>query len=91
MLAPEHVLNISKARTRKDGESDALVRAAQSKGLSLRGLARSIEKRVRRNVPVSGLSMARRGDRPIDREIADAIHELTGFEASKKNWPGGIS
>jgi hypothetical protein len=91
MLGPEHSLAISKGKTKDGAEPDALVRAAHAKGLSLRGLARAIEKKVRRNVPVSRLSMARKGDRPIDRDIADAIQALTGFEAVSKNWRGGIS
>jgi hypothetical protein len=91
MLGPEHSLAISKGKTKDGAEADALVRAAHAKGLTLRGLARAIEKKVRRNVPVSRLSMARKGDRPIDRDIAEAIQVLTGFEAISKNWKGGIS
>jgi hypothetical protein len=35
--------------------------------------------------------MARKGERPIDRDIAEAIQHLTGFEAISKHWKGGIS
>lgn len=91
MLGAEHMLAISKGRTRRDGkEPDALVRAAHAKKLSLRGLCREVERKVGRGVPPSGISMARRGDRPIDKDIAEAIEELTGFAATKKNWPKGI-
>lgn len=92
MLDAEHVLAISKGKTKREqGEADALVLAAQRAGLSLRALSRAVGKKVRRNVPVSRLSMARRGDRPIDADIAAAIKQLTGFDDSARNWPGGIA
>jgi len=90
MLPAEHQLAISKSKS-PEKKTDALVRAAQAKGMSLRALSRALEQRLGRPVPVSRLSMARRGLRPIDTDIASAVESLTGFEASSKNWPGGIA
>jgi hypothetical protein len=91
MLTPEHVLAISKGRAKKHREPNPLLAAAQASGMSLRGLARAVEKRVHRPVPISRITMARRGVRPIDGDIARAIEELTGFRATAKNWRGGIA
>jgi hypothetical protein len=94
-FSAQHILAISKAKTRKDKaandeETDALVRAAQKNGMSLRALCRALAVRLKRKVPASRLSMARDGLRPIDKDIAKAIEDLTGFEASTKNWPRGF-
>lgn len=91
MLAAEHILAISKGKTRREGQTDDLVGAAHKKGLSLRGVARAVTKRLRRKVTVQRISMARKGHRPIDKDIADAVAEVTGFAATPRNWPGGIA
>jgi hypothetical protein len=94
-FSAEHILAISKAKTRKDRaannvKTDALVEAAQKNGMSLRALCRALTAKLKRKVPASRLSMARDGLRPIDKDIAKAIEELTGFESSTKNWPRGF-
>jgi len=91
MLAAEHILAISKGKTRRAGQTDDLVSAAHKKGLSLRGVARHVAKRLKRKVTVQRISMARKGHRPIDKDVAEAVAELTGFAATARNWPGGIS
>jgi hypothetical protein len=82
-----------KARAAKDAgrDVDQLVLAAQGKGLSLRRLAQEAAKALRRKVPASGLSQARRGERPIDPAVAEWIEKRIGFKATGSNWPGGIN
>lgn len=87
MLTAEHVLAISKG---KKGKPSALVAAAHARQLSLRGLSRELEIRLGRPVSVSRLSMAAAGDRPIDEDIAQAVQDLIGFKATRKNWPKGL-
>jgi hypothetical protein len=87
MLTAEHVLAISKG---KKGKPSALVAAAHARQLSLRGLSRELETRLGRPVSVSRLSMAAAGDRPIDEDIAQAVQDLIGFKATRKNWPKGF-
>jgi hypothetical protein len=91
----------AKAALARGEKIDALVAAAHAKGLSLRGLANEAAQAVRRKVPPSGLSQARRGERPIAPDVAEFIAERLrpsgpddkspGFEATAANWPGGIA
>lgn len=82
MTDTEHRLATSRGKAK-----DALVKAANAAEppLTLRGLAEAV------GVPVSMLSEARRGKRRIRAAVASAIESLTGFKASKSNWPGGLS
>jgi len=70
---------------------DALVRAANSHRLTMGQLLEKVRHELKlKRLPASGISQARRGTRPIRRDVAEAIQRLTGFEASRANWPGGI-
>lgn len=70
---------------------DALVRAAVKRKLTMGQLAEAVRKELKLSkLPPSGLSQARRGTRPIRRDVAEAIERLTGFAATRANWPGGI-
>jgi len=62
-------------------ERDPLVKAANAAGYTLRSLGEALK------VTHSFLSQARRG-KPIRRDLAEQIEKLTGFKASKRNWPG---
>ncbi len=62
-----------------------LVRAANRRGMTLTSLAAQV------GVSKSALSHATAGGRAIDFRVANAIETLTGYRATAKNWPGGIT
>lgn len=64
-----------------------VIRSVKPKGFTLRSLAKRLK------CSVSLLSMQRRADnpRPIPRDRAEEIEELTGWPADSKHWPGGLS
>ena len=66
-------------------ESVTLVRAANRRGLTLTALAAQVGESK------SSLSHACAGRRPIGHRVAAAIETLTGYRATAKNWPGGIT
>jgi hypothetical protein len=70
--------------TSQGRSKDPLVKAANKARLTLRELAKRVD------MTPSHLSMARRGDRTIRESAAKKIQELTGFAATKANWPLGI-
>jgi len=73
---------------------DPLIAATNAINETVRGLVRRINaKFARRRIRTSPtqISLARRGLRPMRREVVAEIERLTGFEASYRNWPGGIS
>ena len=79
---------LSAARVRisagADASPDELVVKANDAGYTLRSLAEAVK------CSHVLLSQARRGKRSIRRSIVDDIEKLTGFKATKANWPGGI-
>jgi hypothetical protein len=75
-----HAVATSQGRSK-----DPLVKAANKARLTLRELAKRVD------MTPSHLSMARRGDRTIRESAAKKIQELTGFAATKANWPAGIA
>ena len=74
-----HALATSAGRSQ-----DPLIQAANLAGMTLRALADRVGKSHQL------LSMARRGQRTISREVAESIEKLTGFAATPANWPAGI-
>jgi hypothetical protein len=67
-----------------DERPDELVAKANAAGYTLRSLAEAVD------CSHALLSQARRGERTIKRQIAEAVEKLTGFKATKANWPRGI-
>lgn len=87
MVTAERV-RVSKGRKKRD----ELVVAANTHNYTLRSLAEKLEAEGFR-VSHSLLSQARadakgQAKRSISGALAKRIEELTGFAASKKNWPG---
>lgn len=60
---------------------DALVVAANAKNYTLRSLAEAVD------VSHALLSQARTGKRSIEADIAKKVENLTGFKATRANWP----
>lgn len=67
------------------GGKDPFLQAIRAKGYTLRSLADAV------GCPVSLLSMQRKGERPIPGDRAAKIEKLTGWPATAKTWPGGLS
>lgn len=67
------------------GGKDPFLAAIRARGYTLRSLAAKV------GCPPSLLSMQRKGDRPIPGERAAKIEKLTGWPATAKAWPGGLS
>jgi hypothetical protein len=67
-----------------DEDPDELVAKANAAGYTLRSLAEAVK------CSHVLLSQARRGKRSIRRAIVDDVERLTGFKATRANWPGGI-
>lgn len=81
-----HALKVARGKAK-----DALARAAVTHGMTQGEMAEAVRKELKlKKLPMSGISQARRGTRPIRRDVAEAIERLTGFKASRANWPGGI-
>ena len=64
-----------------DENPDELVAKANAAGYTLRSLAEAVK------CSHALLSQARRGERTIARSITEAVEKLTGFKATKANWP----
>jgi hypothetical protein len=69
----------------KDRTPSGLRIVAGRAGYSLRSLAAAVGLKNH-----SYLSMAHAGRRPLPREIARRVEQLTGFKAVAANWPGGL-
>lgn len=84
-MVSEHRVAIS--RGIKSGDAFLTkIRSVKPVGFTLRSLATELD------IPASLLSMYRaEGGRPIPRKRAERIEELTGWAASKANWPNGFS
>jgi hypothetical protein len=81
-----HALKVARGKAK-----DALAKAAVKHGMTQGEMAEAVRKELKlKKLPMSGISQARRGTRPIRRDVAEAIERLTGFRATKANWPGGI-
>jgi len=63
------------------GEGDPFVSALNASNFTMRSLAERL------GVSHALLSQARTGKISISAELASRIEELTGFKASRKNWP----
>lgn len=84
-----HALKIAygKAKNANDALGIAAVRVGMTKG--------DVIEKVRRELKLdklspSAISHATTGTRTIRRDVAEAIERLTGYKATKKNWPGGL-
>jgi len=55
--------------------------AANEAHYTIRSLAEKL------GVSHASLSLARKGERSIERSLAEKIEKLTGFQATKGNWP----
>jgi hypothetical protein len=77
---------VSDTQTEAKDLTPSTLRAAAAKaGYSLRALAKAV------GLPAhSYLSMAHAGKRPLSREVARKVEELTGFKATSANWSGGL-
>jgi hypothetical protein len=64
-----------------DENPDALVAKANAAGYTLRSLAEAVK------CSHVLLSQARQGKRSIRRQIVDDVERLTGFKATRANWP----
>jgi len=82
-----HALKIAHGRAAKDPFGRACVRAGMTKGEVVEKVRRELGLK---RLPMSQISQARGGTRQIRSDVAEAIHRLTGFAATKANWPGGI-
>jgi hypothetical protein len=60
---------------------DPLRAAANDAGYTIRSLAEKL------SISHALLSKARKGERSIEKALAAEIQKLTGFPATKKNWP----
>jgi len=78
-------LKISHGKSRS-----ALAKAAVRHGMTLGELAAKLHKAVGRRVPLSSLSQAHSGARPVRRDVAEAVERLIKLPATKTNWPRGI-
>jgi len=76
----------AKLNMSRSSSSDPFVKAIRAKPFegTQNDLARALE------IPVSLLSMYRKGKRRIPQARAEAVEKLTGWKATAKNWPGGI-
>lgn len=72
------------AISRGAAPDDAFMKKARKAGYTMTSLAKKI------GIPVSLLSMYRKGLRPCPQERADRIEELTQWPADGKHWPGGL-
>lgn len=79
-MVPAARLRISKSKAKVD----PLTAAANAAGLTLRSLAERI------GCSHAHLYQARRGSVGMRTMWAQEIERLTGFAASKANWPGGL-
>jgi hypothetical protein len=68
----------------------ALAKAAVRHGMTLGELGAKLHKMLGRRVPLSSLSQAHSGVRPVRRDVAEAVEKLIKLPATKTNWPKGI-
>jgi hypothetical protein len=81
-----HALKVARGKAK-----DALAKAAVNHGMTQGEMVEAVRRELKlKKLPLSGISQARRGTRPIRRDVVEAIERLTGFKASRANWPGGI-
>lgn len=76
------MVNAERVRHSKgQGDTDPLVEAANAHHYTLRSLAENL------GVSHALLSQARKGTRSIEKSLAEKIEKLTGFPATRGNWP----
>lgn len=78
------MLPVARVRTseaRGGDEPDALLKALNEAGFTLRSLAEKLK------VSHALLSQARKGTSSIGMDLAKQIEQLTGFKATRRNWP----
>jgi hypothetical protein len=78
-----------------EGGDDALAQAARAAGMTVRALAQAVRREMAGTAGFRGCShvtlmRARRREATVWRPVAEVIERLTGFGATRKNWPGGI-
>jgi hypothetical protein len=90
MVAAER-LRVSKgvSKGRTGGAPDPLVKAANDSGFTLRSLVEKLREKEEWRVSHPYLRQCRMGTSRIKLSLAKRIEELTGFRATKANWPGG--
>lgn len=82
MFTPAARLAFSAGRANK---RNPLIAKANDSGFTIRSLAAAVD------MSPTGITLARKGEKTIRRSAAEKIAELTGFAATKKNWPRGFS
>jgi hypothetical protein len=76
------MVNAERVRHSKgQGDVDPLVAAANAHHYTLRSLAENL------GVSHALLSQARKGTRSIEKSLAEKVEKLTGFPATRGNWP----
>jgi hypothetical protein len=84
-----HALKIAYGKAKN--ADDALGMAAVRVGLTKGDVIDKVRKELRLDkLSPSTISHAINGTRTIRRDVAEAIERLTGYKATKKNWPGGL-
>jgi hypothetical protein len=81
MPAMLSVNRLRRSRTVAEKNADPCAKAANAKGMTMSDLAMAL------GVTPSYLSQIRHEKKPITQERANEIEKLTGFKATKKNWP----
>lgn len=82
MFTPAARLAFSAGRASK---RNPLISLANTAGFTIRSLAEAV------GMSPSAITLARKGEKSIRQTAADKIEALTGFAATKKNWPRGFS
>jgi len=80
-VTDEHRMNIAKGQKPDDL---AFAKVLAGKEFTQKRLAGQLR------ITPALLSMYRTGKRPIPRDRAAKVEELTGWKATPRNWPGGI-
>jgi hypothetical protein len=81
--ADSHALKISRGKSK-----DPLSKACVNHRMTFVEMVERVRKELKLpRLPSSGISLARRGERPIRRDVAEAIERLVGFAATKAHWP----
>lgn len=90
-MMPAARAHISAGKAREGSpQVKRLLELANKKNHTLRSLSRLAEAETGHKVPASNaLSRALNGQRPIRKSVADVIARVTGYAATKANWPGG--
>jgi hypothetical protein len=81
-----HALKIARGKA-KDPFSRACVRAGMTQGEVVEKVRKELKMP---KLALAAITQARKGDRRIRRDVAEAIERLIGYAATRANWKGGI-